>query len=351
MLDSSLNKSRDDTRGLPSADILVIEDDLRHLKYLTELLTRHGYRVRASRTGKSGLRAARLQCPNLILLDIRLPNEDGLTICRLLKHDIQLCDVPVIFISGLTDVESQIQGFAAGARDYITKPFEEVVILARIQNQLQIQQFQQQQKAYVQLQERHRIARELHDSVSQTLFILGSTAQTMVVVDEGLSAPLSEKLHSLYQLSQTALAEMRMLLFEIYPDSLMNTSFSDLLSRLTHAFGARTDAEFIIHVQDDDASLDRNIERKVAVYRIVQEGVFNAVRYANAKHISVQLICSMYEGSLLIEDDGVGFDALRTQGMGITNMRERAAEANLQFSIESVANAGTRIRLGWQTEK
>ena len=187
---------------LETANILVIEDDTAELKLLENVLTRAGYRVRPTRDARSGFRAARLLRPDAILLDIRLPDQDGFDVCRQLKDDPALQDIPVIFVSGLSDIESHVRGFEVGGRDFITKPFQEIEVVVRVQNQIEIQEHQRRQRAHAQLLERHRIARDLHDSVSQTLFALDITTQDLAMTETSLSPDVSDRLKRMHKLTR-----------------------------------------------------------------------------------------------------------------------------------------------------
>src|SRR5208337_1886309 len=104
-------------------DLLIVDDDLSALQTLEALLSREGYEVRGAPNGQTALMFAREDPPELILLDIRLPDMDGFQVCRLLKADQKTGNIPVIFISGLDEVVDKVKGFATGGIDYITKPF------------------------------------------------------------------------------------------------------------------------------------------------------------------------------------------------------------------------------------
>ena len=104
-------------------NLLIVEDDLSARQTLEAFLTREGYEVRCAPNGQTALMFAREDPPELILLDIRLPDMDGFQVCRRLKED-RTDNIPVIFISGLDEVVDKVRGFAAGGVDYITKPFQ-----------------------------------------------------------------------------------------------------------------------------------------------------------------------------------------------------------------------------------
>ncbi|HEY9598206.1 MAG TPA: adenylate/guanylate cyclase domain-containing protein [Cyanophyceae cyanobacterium] len=133
----------DNPSGIPSdrtsstkGDILVVDDTLDNLRLLSTILTEQGYSVRKAVSGKMALKAAKAKRPDLILLDINMPEMSGYDVCTQLKADEQTCGVPVIFISALDDVLDKVKAFAVGGIDYITKPFQTQEVIARIENQL-----------------------------------------------------------------------------------------------------------------------------------------------------------------------------------------------------------------------
>ena len=121
------------------ADILIIDDTLANLQILVSMLDQQGYYVRPVNSGSLGLRAAQLAHPDLILLDIQMPEMDGFEVCRQLKADEETRDIPVIFISALGETSDKVKAFQVGGVDYITKPFQLEEVLARVQTHLEIQ--------------------------------------------------------------------------------------------------------------------------------------------------------------------------------------------------------------------
>lgn len=135
------------------ADILVVDDTLANLKILVSMLDQQGYSVRPVNSGAAGLRAAQLAKPDLILLDIQMPETDGFEVCRRLKADGETGDIPVIFISALDDIDDKVQAFQAGGVDYITKPFQLEEVLARVETHLEIQRLRRQDQLRIREQE------------------------------------------------------------------------------------------------------------------------------------------------------------------------------------------------------
>ncbi|KJU87682.1 two-component hybrid histidine kinase sensor and regulator [Candidatus Magnetobacterium bavaricum] len=129
--------------ALSSNEILVVDDTLSSLKLLTDILVGAGYRVRPASDGELALRSVQVIAPALILLDITMPNIDGLEVCRRLKANAATRDIPVIFISALTETRSITKAFEVGGVDYISKPFEASEVLARVNTHLNQRRLQQ----------------------------------------------------------------------------------------------------------------------------------------------------------------------------------------------------------------
>ncbi len=116
--------------------VLVVEDD-EHIRELLEYnLTKEGYRVTAVETGEEGLKAARAKLPDLVLLDLMLPEMDGLEVCRALRRDAKTQDVPVVMVTAKGEEADVVAGLELGADDYITKPFSPRVLVARVRSVL-----------------------------------------------------------------------------------------------------------------------------------------------------------------------------------------------------------------------
>jgi diguanylate cyclase (GGDEF)-like protein len=117
------------------ANILIVDDTPDNLRFLSQTLSDRGYKVRSVIDGQMALTVARAAHPDLILLDIKMPDLDGYEVCRLLKADQHTREIPVIFLSALDEVLDKVKAFGAGGVDYITKPFQLDEVFARIENQ------------------------------------------------------------------------------------------------------------------------------------------------------------------------------------------------------------------------
>ena len=137
------------TEGQVQGDILVVDDKPANLRLLINILNSAGHQVRPVRDGRTALQAVQAQLPDLILLDIMMPEMDGYEVCRRLKEDPYSVGVPVIFISALDDLHDKMTSFSLGAVDYITKPFQPEEVLARVNTHLALHHLQQQLREQV----------------------------------------------------------------------------------------------------------------------------------------------------------------------------------------------------------
>ncbi|GAA6623921.1 diguanylate cyclase domain-containing protein [Scytonema sp. NUACC26] len=125
-------------------NVLIVDDQLDNLRVLSTILAKEGYHVRKALNGQMALTAVKTLPPDIILLDINMPEMDGYEVCERLKADPVNSNIPVIFISILDDVLDKVKGIKVGGADYITKPFQFEEVIARVQNQLTIQRLQRE---------------------------------------------------------------------------------------------------------------------------------------------------------------------------------------------------------------
>ncbi|HUB78796.1 MAG TPA: hybrid sensor histidine kinase/response regulator [Bryobacteraceae bacterium] len=124
---------------LPSPpEIMVVDDQLPNVRLLEQMLARKGYRVRPFLRGREALESARKAPPDLVLLDINMPELDGYQTCQLFKREPGLEEVPVLFLSAMGQTDAKIEAFRAGGVDYISKPFEFAEVHARVDTHLKL---------------------------------------------------------------------------------------------------------------------------------------------------------------------------------------------------------------------
>lgn len=166
--------------ALKTFNILIVDDTAANLQILSSILRAQGYKVRPVPSGKLALKAVEKQIPDLILLDIMMPDINGFELCRELKRNPVFSEIPVIFISALTQVDEKVEAFNAGGVDYVTKPFNLEEVQARVATHLKIRQLQ------LQLEERNKNlqslvmeqVKELWDSQMAMIFALARLAES-----------------------------------------------------------------------------------------------------------------------------------------------------------------------------
>ncbi len=126
----------------PVASVLVVDDTVENLRVLSDLLGEQGYEVRAVTSGRQALQAVEHDPPDLILLDITMPDMDGFEVCRRLRATEWSKDVPVIFLTALTATADKLRAFDAGGVDYVTKPFQFEEVLARVRTHVALRRAQ-----------------------------------------------------------------------------------------------------------------------------------------------------------------------------------------------------------------
>ena len=130
------------THAAPGGTILIVDDNEKNLELLGDVLRGGAYKVRGALSGEQALKIAATRPPDLILLDLQMPDTDGYEVCRRLKQDPATREIPVIVISALDDVTDKVKAFEIGAVDYVTKPFQAREVLSRVGAHLQLFQLQ-----------------------------------------------------------------------------------------------------------------------------------------------------------------------------------------------------------------
>jgi len=130
----------------PNSNMMVVDDQPANLKLLEDLLTNLGHAVRSFPRGRLALDAAARNPPDLILLDINMPEMDGFEVCRRLKADDKLAGIPVLFLSALNETRDKVNAFRSGGVDYITKPFQLEEVRARVETHLELHRARQRER-------------------------------------------------------------------------------------------------------------------------------------------------------------------------------------------------------------
>ncbi len=193
--------------------------------------------------------------------------------------------------------------------------------------------------------ERSRLARDLHDAVTQTLFSASLIADVLPRLWEKSPEQGRQRLEELRELTRGALAEMRTLLLELRPAALTDTEMTELLRQLAESITGRARVPVDVQITGD---CQLPVEVKVALYRIAQESLNNVAKHAGASQATVRLRCEA-DVTLEIRDDGTGFnvDAVPPESLGLGIMRERAKDIAADLSVTSSVEDGTHVEVTW----
>ncbi|GAB1540150.1 hypothetical protein NUACC21_28190 [Scytonema sp. NUACC21] len=467
---------------LVKGNILIIDDTPDNLTFLSRILSAAGYKVYPAQSGKLALNFIQSNLPDLILLDIMMPEMNGYEVCQQLKASPKTQDIPVIFISALHEVFDKVKAFSLGAVDYIIKPFEKQEVLARVENQLRLRRLSKelleqnirltaeleerkrveealrQQKELLQtifdhipvmltlydnegrihlvnrelerivgwsqeelkvidllveslpdpevyalalehmiaatgkwqdfkmrirsgryvetswanirlnkdtiigigqditerkqaeeasvLEERNRMAREIHDTLAQAftgiIVQLGAASRVMA----GASEEVVEHIRTVRELARRGLAEARRSVEALRPQLLEDGDLYSALNRLTAQMKSYSGTNIMCQVTGKVYPLPTEVENNLL--RIGQEALTNAVKYAKASEIRIEVVYEKTQCLLRVKDNGRGFDTDNvsvSKGYGLLGMKERAQHIGAQLTIQSQIGQGTEVEI------
>ncbi len=162
------------------ADILIVDDTVENLQLLSNILKETGYKVRPATNGKLALKAVETKQPDLILLDIKMPEMNGYEVCSILKANPATKDIPVLFISALNDINDKLNAFQVGGLDYITKPFQFEEVKARVSTHLQLKAYQNNMEAKIKegVERVEVLTQEIIDTQREVIYTMGEICET-----------------------------------------------------------------------------------------------------------------------------------------------------------------------------
>ncbi|MCP4149656.1 MAG: response regulator [bacterium] len=315
--------------------ILMVDDTPLNLLILDKILSEHKYHTASVHSGEEVLQFLQKKRPSIILLDIMMPGMDGVETCKLLKKNASYRDIPIIFITALTDTEDKLRAFEAGGDDYITRPFLGEEVLARVN--VVAQRLRTEDKLKTALLEKEIMLKEIHHRVKNNMQIISSllnlqASQTTDATNRQLFMECNSRIRSmsivhekLYQ-SQN-LAEIN---FKEFIDEMIVE-----LSRMYYA----TTEKISMSVNCEDIHLD--INRAIPCALLLNELVSNAMKYAfpDKRPGEIQILFRKIEKKFVMEvaDNGIGMlsdldlNNTSTLGMQLVNALSTQLEANIQL--------------------
>jgi two-component system sensor histidine kinase/response regulator len=358
---------------MTARNILVVDDEPENIRFLGRLLAGQGYQVHVADSGEQALAALDAittdERLDLVLLDILMPSGmDGIETCRHLKSREAMRTVPVIFLTGKDDRETMMRAFEAGGADYVLKPFNADVLLARVRTHSELgrlsgdlesalaERTRELRQANVLLRrlateislveerERKRLAGELHDSPMQKLAL----AQAQVAsAAKHRDAESDRMLEVGLELMRDAIQELRTLQFELSPPVLYQEGLSSALRWLASHMKQRFGHDLAFVESGPMPRLDRKTE--VILFQCARELVYNLLKHSGAARGELKLGCRGNVVALSVSDNGRGFtpDAARADspgsgGYGLFGVRERLKLWGGGLDLESDAS-GARV--------
>lgn len=366
---------------LINAEILVVDDTQASLDLLTELLTQAGYTVRPAQDGRMALRSALARPPELILLDVRMPDMDGFEVCRHLKTEPSTRDIPVIFLSALRETTDKVLGFEVGAVDYIAKPYQPEEVLARVRTHVELRRLQsrleervaertaqlfeseaqlresrarlQELAAFLQTvreEERTAISRELHDELGQALTALRIDLGWLRNKCNSLGKPVTDRIVSAYSLVEQTIEASRRISEGLRPGMLDVLGLAAAIEHHIDQFRNRSGLNCTLTMNRDEFDLDNRLA--ITIFRVIQEALTNVSRHAFASQVTICLEETEDRIYISVEDNGCGFDpGLGKKTFGLIGMQERIKMFNGEIEIIAKAGHGTYIRASLPTKQ
>jgi signal transduction histidine kinase len=331
--------------------ILIVDDEMLNRTLLFTNLQESAYTVEMAEDGLQALQVLRTGEFDAVLLDLIMPRMDGYQVLAEMRSDALLRRIPVIVISSMDDMESIVRCIEMGATDYLIKPFNPILLHARIRGSLaslqeeRIAMMREQfaQVTAVQEEERQRIARELHDGLVPVLASLSIRLHTVGKRLDREEHPLAGEIREMAEQAQASSRDIRRLIHDLRPVALdelgLVPALRQHLARCEQENGLAIDL-----VADEGQRLAGPLE--TALFRIVQEAVNNVIQHAQAQHVDVTLKRNREQITLQVVDDGQGFNTLLPlsgRHVGLWSMRERVEQLGGQFEVCSTPSRGTVV--------
>lgn len=284
--------------------ILIVDDTADNLRLLSQILTEQGYQVRAVTSGARALASVKVSLPDLILLDIRMPEMDGYEVCELLNSDTRTKDIPIIFISALNEIEDKVKAFTVGGLDYITKPFQYEEVLARVETHLALRKLQKQlQFANEKMEQELALAGEV-----QASFLPGKIPQIPKWQISVALIPASETSGDFFDTITLPNGQVGLLIADVVDKGVGAALFMALSSTLlrTYAMEYPTRPDLVFNAVNKRILEDTNAKQFVTVFYGILDPDHGTLVYANAGHCPPYLINAQNDRSgRILERTGV----------------------------------------------
>jgi signal transduction histidine kinase len=344
--------------------ILVIDDEEITRITLAALLEKPNYHVEMAEDGLQGIEMAKQINPDVILLDVMMPRMNGYDVCKRIRSDPQIGEVPIILVTALDDQDAKLNGLVAGADDFLTKPFDSLELEIRLHTLRHVDRYRhlinereklketlaELSKKNMQMQtlsrqvldaqenERRHVAVELHDEIGQLI-----TGLKLILERNGDNklAQIAEARAITNELMQ----RVREISLDLRPAVLDDFGLPAALNDLFIRFSRQTKIAIHHNINPlDEHRFDKAIE--IAVFRVAQEATTNIARHAGVDEAKVTLSITPSHLWISIADSGKGFDTspkVMSVSTGLSGMAERVNMAGGHFNLQSAPGKGTVV--------
>jgi signal transduction histidine kinase len=361
-----------------AGDILIVDDTPDNLRLLSEMLSKQGYSVRSALSGSAAFMAIDKKLPDLILLDINMPNLDGYAVCQTLKANPSTHDIPILFLSAFSEAVDKVKAFQVGGVDYVTKPFQVEEVLARVNTHQTLNRTQQALKQ-AQAEALRALAqeKELNRLKSEFVSLITHDFHTPLVSIRGFNSLLRQGYPDLSEEAQHRYfnkidASVEHLMYLLEQVLLIGKSESGKLQSSPTTFNLESFLSELIEslqLMDDHQRVeltysgDRTIKLdEVLLRQILTNLITNAVKYS-PKHSPVSLTAQRQPHTLILEikDHGIGIPAeeqghlfeafyrcsnvssVRGSGLGLAVVKTCLDALDGEIAIASQVKQGTRV--------
>ena len=335
--------------------ILIVDDESSARETICAILDGSDYHLELTENGSQAILMAKKTNPDLILLDVMMPEMDGFEVCRQLRADPFLREVPILLLTSLDDRASRLSGLRAGADDFLSKPIDPQELRARVNTITRLNRYrtlvEQRENLkemagrviQAQEQERLRISREIHDDIGQALTVQQIQLKFLYDRIPEEQADLRQTVQELLHETANTFDKLRLLAQDLRPPLLDTLGVVMALKAYCSDFSRRT--RLPAHFEADDEVPEIPDTIGVTLYRVLQEALSNLARHAQASQAWVTLNVDDEEICLTVQDDGIGISGQEEgqKGLGLQGMRERVTLAGGSFHLHSAPGQGTVI--------
>ncbi len=354
-----------------STNILIVDDVQMNLLILNEILKKPGYTIRTFTDGYAALKDMEENVPDIILLDIMMPGIDGYEVCRRLKEDKKVCNIPVIFISALNDSQTIVKALGCGGVDYITKPFQPEEVTARVQTHLKLYQqskelqalnenlfiTQDQLKKFslhlqtIREEEKKLLGTEIHDKIGQILVALKIDMgiwrkKVLYKLENNISNEILENFNELVNIVDNTISTAREITSNLKSDALEVLGFIETSKLYCAEFQSFNDINCSFNSSISRLELDE--KQTTGLYKTLQDALSIVLKQSTTKFIKVTLSIIENVFVMEIEDDAKTIHnntGISSESFGAMSMIERIRLLNGKLDIKTKENGATIIRV------